>query len=103
MKSIEKGGLGFCLVIDENQNFKGLISNADIRKGMLAHLDDLNGINPIELVNRKPVSVNSTSTVFEMLQLIKLCNFPIMYLPVLENNGKSVGIVNFVNLIKAEL
>ena len=103
LKSIEKGGLGFCLVIDENENFKGLISNADIRKGMLAHLDDLNGINPIELVNRKPVSVNSTSTVFEMLQLIKLCNFPIMYLPVLENNGKSVGIVNFVNLIKAEL
>ena len=103
LKSIEKGGLGFCLVIDENENFKGLISNADIRKGMLAHLDDLNAINPIELVNRKPVSVNSTSTVFEMLQLIKLCNFPIMYLPVLENNGKSVGIVNFVNLIKAEL
>lgn len=103
LKSIEKGGLGFCLVIDENENFKGLISNADIRKGMLAHLDDLNTINPIELVNRKPVSVNSTSTVFEMLQLIKLCNFPIMYLPVLENNGKSVGIVNFVNLIKAEL
>jgi len=103
LKSIEKGGLGFCLVIDENENFKGLISNADIRKGMLAHLDDLNGIDPIELVNRKPVSVNSTSTVFEMLQLIKLCNFPIMYLPVLENNGKSVGIVNFVNLIKAEL
>ena len=63
----------------------------------------LNVINPIELVNRKPVYVNSTSTVFEMLQLIKLCNFPIMYLPVLENNGKSVGIVNFVNLIKAEL
>ena len=103
LNSIEKGGLGFCLVIDENENFKGLISNADIRKGMLAHLDDLNTINPIELVNRKPVSVNSTSTVFEMLQLIKLCNFPIMYLPVLENNGKSVGIVNFVNLIKAEL
>lgn len=103
LKSIEKGGLGFCLVIDENENFKGLISNADIRKGMLAHLDDLNTINPIELVNRKPVSVNSTSTVFEMLQLIKLCNFPIMYLPVLENNEKSVGIVNFVNLIKAEL
>jgi len=103
LNSIEKGGLGFCLVVDAEDNFKGLISNADIRRGMLSHLENLNAIEVDKLINKQPVTIEASTTVVEMLQVIKSCNFPIMYLPVLENDQKSVGIVNFVNLIKAEL
>ena len=103
LQSIEDGKMGFCLVVNENHVFEGLISNADVRKGMLRNLEDLNKINVIELVNKKPVFIKENETVITMLQLIKKCSFPIMYLPVLENNGKAAGIVTFVNLIKAEL
>lgn len=101
--TIENGNMGFCLVTDEANNFVGLISSADIRKAMLRHLDDLNKIIPEDAINKTPVSILSSSTVIELLQRIKRCNFPVMYLPVLNNGGKAVGIVNFVHLIKGEI
>ncbi len=103
LETIESGNMGFCIVIDNTHVFQGLISNADVRKGMLKNLDDLNLLNGNSLINLKPTVIQQDDTVFSMLQLIKKCTFPIMYLPVLEKGGKSVGIVNFVNLIKAEL
>jgi len=103
LQAIENGNMGFCIVVDETENFKGLISNADVRKGMLRNLDDLNKINVAELINSNPITINENDTVVSMLKRIKSCPFPIMYLPVLDNVGKSTGIVNFVNLIKAEL
>ena len=103
LKAIENGNMGFCLVVGEDNVFKGLISNADVRKGMLKNLSDLNKIKGEDLINHAPKTINEEDTVYSMLQLIKRCPFPIMYLPVLKNNGKSAGIVNFVNLIKAEL
>lgn len=101
--SIEKGNMGFCMVVDENNQFKGLVSNADVRKGMIKNLDDLNEIKVEELINRNPISIKEDDTVLSMLKLIKKCSFPIMYLPVLKKGGESAGIVNFTNLIKAEI
>lgn len=103
LKAIEMGQMGFTLVIDSNQHFKGLISNADVRKGLLRHLDDLNAMNALEIMNSSPVYIDESATVLEMLQLIKRSKFPIMYLPVLNKNGFARGIVTFVNLIKGEL
>jgi ribulose-phosphate 3-epimerase len=101
--AIDKGAAGFCLVVDEVFNFVGIISNADVRKGMIRHLNDLNSINVESLINKKPVCIQGEDTVLTMLELIKSCSFPIMYLPVLKNNQKATGIVTFVNLIKGEL
>jgi pentose-5-phosphate-3-epimerase len=103
LETIESGNMGFCLVSDDAFNFKGLVSSADIRKAMLKKLNNLNSIEALDLINPQPVSILNTSTVIELLQRIKRCNFPVMYLPVLNNEGKAVGIVNFVHLIKGEI
>lgn len=103
LETIENGNLGFSIVIDTNKIFKGLISNADVRRGMIKNLDDLNQLKGEELINLNPIFIRENDTVFSMLQQIKQCSFPIMYLPVLNNGGEFVGIVNFANLIKAEL
>lgn len=103
LTTIEIGQLGFCIVVDENQKFKGLVSNADVRKGLLKKLDDLNRVDAVEMINRNAVTVLESHSVNEMLKLIKKCPFPVMYLPVLNNEGNATGIVTFVNLIKGEL
>jgi len=103
LESIENGKLGFTLVTDDQNKLKGLISNADVRKAMLGHLDDLNALKPIECINLTPTSIRESATVFEMLQLIKKSSFPVMYLPVVDDLGFAKGIVTFVNLIKGEL
>lgn len=100
--SIENGNLGFCLVLDNN-TLLGLISNADIRKSMIRHLDDLNQINTTDIINKNPIKINQEASVLDLLHLIKKCTFPVMYLPVIKNNGDAAGIINFTNLIKGEI
>lgn len=103
LRTIETGGLGFCLVEDQAENFVGLISMADIRKEMLQHLNDFNQIDPVKLINQQPVVVQDEDSVKDMLSLVRRQSFPISYLPVVNHARKARGIVTFVNLIKGEL
>ena len=66
-------------------------------------MDDLNGIDPVQLLNQNPTCILDDANVLEMLQLIKKSRFPVLYLPVLNKEGFAKGIVTFVNLIKGEL
>jgi Mg/Co/Ni transporter MgtE len=56
-----------------------------------------------ELINPKPLLINENINVHEMLQFIKKQTKPVIYLPVVNNDNKTVGIVSFLNLIKGEL
>ncbi len=103
LKSIDSGKLGFTLIVDENQKLNGLISNADVRKGLLRHLDNLSAIEVQSFLNQQPTTIDETASVLDMLRLIKQSPFPIMYLPVINGQGHAKGIVTFVNLIKGEL
>ncbi|MFN5416318.1 MAG: CBS domain-containing protein, partial [Flavobacteriia bacterium] len=103
LKAIDEGKQAFTLVVDSNKNFKGIVSNADVRKSLLRNISNLANIDVLEMINRKALTINENATVNEMLQLIKKSSFPIMYLPVVNKAEKAVGIVTFVNLIKGEL
>jgi ribulose-phosphate 3-epimerase len=103
LKTIDNGQLGFTLVVDKEKKLEGIISNADIRKGLLKTNGDFSDVNKVQFVNRNALTINENATVLELLQTIKKANFPVMYLPVINNSGKAVGIVTFVNLIKGEL
>jgi ribulose-phosphate 3-epimerase len=103
LQAIEEGNLGFTLVTNQADKLTGLVSNADVRKGLLRHLGDLNGLTAKELINENPTTIGDQSTAVMLLQLIKKSTFPIMYLPVVDTGGNAKGIVTFVNLIKGEL
>jgi ribulose-phosphate 3-epimerase len=103
LECIEKGRLGFCLVIDQHRKYKGLISNADVRKILIHEFEHLPNINLTGLINSNAVGLNENTTVNEMLQLIKNKPFPITYLPVWDDENNAVGIITFVNLIRGEL
>jgi pentose-5-phosphate-3-epimerase len=103
LECIEAGKLGFCIVVDKNGKYKGLISNADVRKTLINQFDTLPKIDLSGLINPNAVGVNQNTTVNDMLQLIKSKSFPITYLPVWDDEKNAVGIVTFVNLIRGEL
>lgn len=103
LTSIEKGQLGFTLVVDEKQTFKGIISNADVRKGLIKYYDQLINFDSVNLVNANALTIKDTNTVLELLQVIKKASFPVTYIPVTNGVNQAVGIITFVNLIKGEL
>lgn len=102
LKTIEEGKLGFS-IIEENAHFKGIISNADVRKALLRNINDLSSLPPAELINEAPITINENLTVNDMLQLVRDQSIPLMYLPVVSDNGEATGVVSFLNLIKGEI
>lgn len=82
---------------------EGIISNADVRRGLISNIDDLNKIDLTSIINLNPVVINEDATVVELLRHIKGYNFPITYLPVVNNNKIVTGVLTFINLIKGEL
>jgi ribulose-phosphate 3-epimerase len=103
LQTIEIGKVGFCIVSDAENTFFGIISNADIRKALIANIDSISNLNMSSYVNQTPLCVTSKASVSEMLTLVRKASFPVTYLPVVDENGKAKGIVTFANLIKGEL
>lgn len=103
LESVEYGKMGFALALGMKNELIGLVSSADIRKTFLVHLENPTKINPTDFINPQPLCIQEKATVIELLQTLKKSHFPVMYLPVINEEGQAVGIINFVNLIKGEL
>ncbi|MFI5163992.1 MAG: CBS domain-containing protein [Bacteroidia bacterium] len=102
LNSIEKYNFGFTTVADESGKLKGLISNADVRKGLIKKIYDLNKIEENDLINRNPIKIYDDFTVTEMIEFIKNTKQNILYLPVVDRGGILTGAITFTNLIKGE-
>ncbi|TND10539.1 MAG: CBS domain-containing protein [Bacteroidetes bacterium] len=102
LQSIEDYRVGFTILTGESGKLEGLISNADVRRGLIKNLGNPSGISVSDMTNRNPVTVNENATVREMLRLIKSKQFPITYLPVINTDNEVTGTVTFLNLIKGE-
>ena len=103
LECVENGNMGVAVICGEKDELRGIVSSADIRKALLKNINQPAEIKPDDLINEFPISIGSTSTVIELLQLIKSCAFPVMYLPVVDESNNAVGIINFVHLIKGEI
>lgn len=103
LETMASGKLGFVMVLGEDNKLRGIIGNADVRNGLLNHIHDLNDLHVAELINRNPISVKDSFTVYQLLRFIKKEPRPVIYLPVVNEQGQAVGSVNFLNLIKGEL
>lgn len=100
--SMEQIRLGFTLITDSDRLLTGMVSNADLRRGMLKQMDDLNSLHPEHLINRNPIAVLESLTVRELLGFIRRQPIPINYLPVVDDHGRLVGSLTFNDLIKGE-
>ena len=103
LQSIEDYDVGFTILIDDNGKLDGIVTNADVRKGLLKHTDNLNDVSVEDIMNTNPVKANENFSVMELLKFIKQQRFAISYLPVVDDTNKVTGAVTFFNLIKGEL
>lgn len=100
--AIDSYKMGFTHIADSTGHLTGIISNADIRKGLMKNIKNLNSINAHDLVNRNPAFICEDDTVSDVLTYIKSLNFPVLFLPVVDKEKKITGTIKFNNLIKGE-
>ncbi|NTW31802.1 MAG: CBS domain-containing protein, partial [Bacteroidetes bacterium] len=102
LKSIDNYKMGFTTIIDDSGIMQGIITNADIRKSMIRNYENIKNISIDDMINRNPAYIYDYETVSEMLSFIKSLDFPVLFMPVLDENKKLVGVIKFNNLIKGE-
>ena len=100
--TIEKYNLGFVMFTDDNGQYCGLISNADIRKGILNDFENFNKIEMGKLINKKSITINENSSIGEMLKIIQKNDFIISFIPIIDNEKKLTGCITFWDLIISE-
>ena len=102
LEAIDTGKQGFTLV-EKNGMFKGIISNADVRKALIKNFEDIPGLHVKEMINNNPITIDAEANVDEMLLVVRKQSYPVMYMPVINKDNKAKGIVTFINLIKGEI
>ncbi|MFM2225524.1 MAG: hypothetical protein RJA07_1726 [Bacteroidota bacterium] len=94
--------LGFVLYTDEKNKMAGISSNADLRKAILKNINQLDKIELMDMINKNPITINENKTIAQMLSFVKSFSFPILFLPVVNNENEITGALTFNNLIKGE-
>lgn len=103
LETIENYKLGFAILEDNENRLEGIVSNADLRRELLRNVEHPERISLSNMVNRTPIVINERTTVSDMLLYLKNFDFPINYLPVIDDSHQVKGVVSFLNLVKGEL
>ena len=102
LRSIEDYKMGFTTVVNNEGTLQGIITNADIRRCLIKHYNNIANISVDDMLNRNPAYVYDHETVTDILTYIKTLDFPILFMPVVDENKKLTGSIKFNNLIKGE-
>lgn len=100
LQTIEKFALGFVLIVDDEEKLVGVVSNADVRRGLLKNLNDLNAVKSETVINQKPISISENATVSDIVCLVNELNFIVLFLPVLDEKNILKGAVLLNNLTR---
>ena len=93
-------GLGATSVVDAEGKLVGLITDGDIRRGLEKGLDFLTH-KVGELMTKKPQTITAEKLAAEALRLMEQHKpKPITVLPVVDKDGRSVGLVHVTDLLR---
>ena len=102
LKTINIYKYGFVFIENKKGKFEGAISMADIRKCLIKKFNVFEKINVHNLINKNPITINEEDSINVMIKSTQNHNFPISFMPVLNNNNNLVGSITFFNLINSE-
>ena len=101
LKKINDYDFGYVIVENSNKEFIGIISMADVRKGLIKNEFDIKNIEVSDIINKKPVTISTSDNINYMLKTIQNHDFLISFIPVVDNK-KIRGSITFFNLINSE-
>jgi dTDP-glucose pyrophosphorylase len=88
MRIIDNGAMQLALAVDSSGVLLGVITDGDVRRGLL---DGLSLDSPVDsIMNVKPVVVRQADGLTQILELMK--RYDIEHIPVLDINGKLTGL-----------
>lgn len=88
VEAIDKGGIRLALVLEDDNQLIGIVTDGDIRRALLSKMDfDL----PVsQIMNTKPIVVSTSASSTEMISLMRAHS--ILHLPVVDQQNRIVTI-----------
>jgi dTDP-glucose pyrophosphorylase len=96
--AIDKGALKIAVVVDQNQKLRGVVTDGDIRRGLLNGLCLEDKIDSIVQTDPFVCSINDSREDI----LAKVLGKKIYHIPILDSEGRFVGIEDIEALIQSQ-
>jgi len=96
LKIIDTAALQVALIVNEQQQLLGIVTDGDIRRGLLKHipLD-----SPVErIMNKKPTVITANEPRQQILAIMK--HKKLFHLPIIDNQGKIIDLETIDDLIQ---
>ncbi|MDQ3746192.1 MAG: KpsF/GutQ family sugar-phosphate isomerase [Acidobacteriota bacterium] len=104
VRAISRGGLGAVNVVDASGRLEGVITDGDVRRALQrVELEDLAGLTCEGLMTRRPVVAAPDMLAHAALQLMENRPSQIAVLPVVEPDGRCVGLLRLHDIVRSRL
>lgn len=102
--ALTAGGLGAVTVVDGTGKLIGLITDGDLRRALQAiTADTLDSLSARTIMTHSPVTVPPDMLAYEALQLMENRPSQISVLPVVDPDGRNLGVIRLHDLIRGGL
>ncbi len=95
-------GLGCACIVDIDYKLTGIITDGDVRRALQKH-EDMRELKAGELMTVSPVSTTPDTYLGEALSLMENRKSQISVLPVVDSEGKCVGVIRIHDIIRTEM
>ena len=99
-KKMTDNPLGAALLL-ENGSLKGIVTEGDLRKSIASNLDLSNSIEPF--INDNPISIHSSVSILDAMKIMEDRSSKISCLPVIDSDGKCLGLLTIHDLYQTKL
>ena len=98
IKTISGYGLGMAMILDNNKQLSGVLTDGDIRRTVMHH-SNLDGLKVSEVMTSNPKRITSESYAASALNLME--KFSITALPVVDDANIPIGVIHVHDLLRA--
>jgi arabinose-5-phosphate isomerase len=104
VQAISRGGLGAVNVCDGSGRLAGIVTDGDVRRALQRmQLEDLKGLTAEGVMTREPVVVGPDLLAYAALQLMENRPSQIAVLPVVDGDGRCVGLLRLHDIVRIGL
>jgi arabinose-5-phosphate isomerase len=104
VSAISSGGLGAVSVVDVEGRLEGFVTDGDVRRALQnTSLSDLAELTARDVMTQRPVVVQPEMLAHAALQLMENRPRQIAVLPVVEQDGRSVGLLRLHDIVRSGL
>jgi ribulose-phosphate 3-epimerase len=97
-KEIDRKRIGCTCVVNDEDEFLGLITDTDIRKFLITKAD-LTGSKAIDIMNSCPYTVWPDNTLISLMRELEQRNLSFTVVPVIAENKKLLGIIRLQDIL----